>query len=392
VIIVPKARMMGRMTKSGKIFAPFSLLIVLILAGCSGGDAPAQGSTTSGAIERPKDAAAVPVVVARVTRTTVPVQLTAIGTGQAFQSVSVESQVAGVVKEVHYRQGQFVQKGDLLVSLDKDPFLAALAQEEAALARDRAQAQLSQVELQRSEQLYKQGIVSPEQYDQALATSTAAQATVRADEAAVRTAKIQLSYCDIYAPISGVTGAQLVAPGAAVKANDAPVLVVINQVSPIYVNFSVPQQYLEPVKRAMASSRLRVRAKPAGDAGVETGTLTFINNAVDVATGTIQLMATFTNADHHLWPGQFCNVTLDLGEQQDVLAVPSEAVQAGQSGDYVFIVKPDKTVDVRQVRVGNSVNGQTVVLQGLAEGETVVTDGQVRLVPGSKVYFTKPLG
>jgi len=392
VIIVPKARMMGRMTISGKITAPLFLLIVLVHAGCSGGDAPAQGSTTSGAIERPKSTTPVPVVVAKVTRATIPVQLTAIGTGQAFQTVSVESQVAGVVKEVHYRQGQFVQKGDLLVSLDKDPFLAALAQAEAALARDRAQAKLSQVELQRSEQLYKQGIVSPEQYDQALATSTAAQATVRADEAAVQTAKIQLSYCDIYAPISGVTGAQLVAPGAAVKANDAPVLVVINQVSPIYVSFSVPQQYLEPVRRAMAGSQLRVQARPTGDAGVESGTLTFVNNAVDTATGTIQLMATFANARHHLWPGQFCNVTLNLGEQQDVLVAPSEAVQAGQNGDYVFVVKPDMTVDVRQVKLGSSVNGQTVVLQGLSNGETVVTDGQVRLVPGSKVYFTKPLG
>ncbi len=379
------------MSRVGKILIPITLLSALLLAGCSGGDVPAQGSATSGEIARPKDNSPVPVMVAKVKRSNIPIDLSAIGTGQAFQTVSVESQVAGIVKEVHYKQGQFVRKGDLLVTLDKDPFLAALAQAEAALARDKAQAQLSKVELQRSEKLYKQGIVSPEQYDQALATSTAALATVRADEAAIQTAKIQLSYCSIYAPINGVTGAQLISPGATVKANDLPVLVVINQVSPIYVNFSVPQQYLEPIKQSMARSRLRVRATPPGDADPETGVLSFVNNTVDTATGTIELMATFSNIDHHLWPGQFSNVLLKLGEQQNVLVVPSQTVQTGQQGDYVFVVKPDKTVDVRQVKVGQAANGQMEVLQGLAAGETVVTDGQVRLVPGSKVYFTKSL-
>ena len=379
------------MSRAWKIVIPILLLSILVLAGCTGSDAPAQGSTASGAVARPQDTAAVPVMVAQVNRSTLPVELTAIGTGQAFQTVSVESQVAGIVKEVHYRQGQFVRKGDLLITLDKAPFLAALAQSEAALARDKAQAQLSQVELKRSDQLYKEGIVSPEQYDQSQATSTASQATVSADEAAIRTAKIQLSYCSIYAPISGVTGAQLVSPGATVKANDVPVLVVINQVSPIYVNFSVPQQYLEPTKMAMAHSRLRVQASPPGDSAAERGLLTFINNMVDTHTGTIQLMATFPNTAHHLWPGQFSNVMRALGEQQNVLVVPSQAVQAGQQGDYVFVVKPDKTVDVRQVKVGQTVHNQTEVLQGLSVGETVVTDGQVRLVSGTKVYFTKTL-
>ena len=330
-------------------------------------------------------------MVAQVTRATIPIQITAIGTGQAYQTVSVESQVAGIVKAVHYRQGQFVQKGDLLITLDRDPFLAAVAQAEAALARDKAQAQLSQSELRRSESLYKEGIVSPEQYDQSLATSAAAQATVQAAEAAIRTAKIQLSYCSIYAPISGVTGAQLVSPGATVKANDAPTLVVINQVSPIYVNFSVPQQYLETIKNTMTRSRLRVKATPPGDSAPETGGLTFVNNTVDTATGTIQLMATFLNTDHHLWPGQFSNVVLNLGEQQNVLVIPSQSVQAGQQGDYVFVVKPDKTVDVRAVKAGQTVNNQTEIMRGLTVGETVVTDGQVRLVPGTKVYFAKSI-
>lgn len=379
------------MNRVCKFLALIPLLFVVLFGGCADSDAPAQGSATSGEIARPQDSAAVPVMVAEAGRQTIPIELTAIGTGKAFQTVSVESQVAGIVEEVHYRQGQFVNKGDLLVTLDKEPFLAAVAQAEAALARDKAQAQLSQAELQRTQQLYKEGIVSPQQNDQSLAGSAAAAATVQADEAAIRTAKIQLSYCSIYAPISGVTGEQLVSPGSTVKANDVPTLVVINQIEPIYVIFSVPQQYLEAIKDSMARSRLRVSAMPPGASTAETGVLTFVNNTVDTTTGTIQLMATFPNADHHLWPGQFSNVVLNLGKQQDVLVVPSQAVQAGQQGDYVFVVKQDKTVDVRQVKVGQTVNNSTEILQGLTGGETVVTDGQVRLVPGTKVYFTKTL-
>ena len=373
------------------LLAFLSLFSVVVLVGCSGAGAPARGSAASGEVARPQDSAAVPVMVSQASRTTVPIELTAIGTGQAFQTVSVESQVAGIVKEVHYQQGQFVRKGDLLITLDKDPFLAAVAQSQAGLARDKAQAQLSQSDLERSQRLYKEGIVSPQQFDQSRAGSAAAEAIVRADEAAIRTANIQLSYCSIYAPISGVTGAQLVSPGATVRAHDTPTLVVINQVEPLYVNFSVPQQYLESIKDSMARSRLRVSATPPGTTRAETGVLTFVNNTVDTTTGTIQLMATFPNADHHLWPGQFSNVILNLGEQQNVLVVPSQSIQSGQQGDYLFVVKPDKTVDVRQVKVGQSVNNQTEVLQGLQAGDTVVTDGQVRLVPGTKVYFTKSL-
>jgi membrane fusion protein, multidrug efflux system len=376
-----------------RILLPIALLPVLVLAGCSNsaGAGSTQRSRGSGAIARPEDSSAVPVTVAKVTRSTIPVELRAIGTGQAFKTVSVESQIAGIVKEVRYQQGQVVHRGDLLITLDKSPFLAALAQSEATLARDKAQSQLDQSELQRYDELYKQGIVSKEQYDQYLATSTAARATVNVDEAAIQTAKIQLSYCSIYAPISGVTGAQLVYPGATVKANDVPVLVVINQISPIYVSFSVPQQYLESVKRRMARSRLPVQATPSGDSSPETGTLTFVNNAVDPSTGTIDLRASFANSDQRLWPGQFSNVLLRLGEQQNVLVIPSQAVEAGQQGDYVFVAKADMTVDVRQVNAGQTVNNETEILRGLSLGETVVTDGQVRLVPGTKVYFTKGL-
>jgi membrane fusion protein, multidrug efflux system len=362
-----------------------------MLAGCGGSASSVQASRGSGAIARPRETSAVPVTVAKVEQRTIPVQLKAIGTGQAFKTVSVESQVAGIVKEVNYKQGQFVRQGDLLLTLDKRPFLAALDQSNAALARDNAQAQLDQAELERYEGLYKQGIVSKEQFDQYRATSTAAKATVNVDEAAIQTAKIQLSYCSIYAPISGVTGAQLLYPGAAVKANDVPVLVVINQVSPIYVNFSVPQQYLESIKRLMARARLPVQAIPTGDSTPENGILAFLDNTVDPTTGTIALRGSFPNIDQRLWPGQFSNVLLRLGDQQNVLVVPSQAIQAGQQGDYVFVAKPDMTVDVRQVNVGQTVNDETEILQGLSPGETVVTDGQVRLIPGTKVYFTKGL-
>ena len=332
-----------------------------------------------------------PVVVAQAQRATLPVELHAIGTGQAFKTVSVESQIAAIVKSVHYQQGQFVREGDLLLTLDDSPFAAALSQAEASLAKDKAQDQLNQTELKRYQQLSDEGVVSKEQFDQTAATSAASQAAIRADDAAIQTAKIQLSYCSIYAPISGVTGAQLIYPGTTVKANDLPTLVVINQVSPIYVNFSVPQQYLEPVKTFMARSKLRVQATPPNGTTAEDGVLTFVNNAIDPTTGTIELMGEFPNANQRLWPGQFSDVRLRLDEQQNALVVPSQAVQTGQQGDYVFVTKPNMTVDVRQVKVGQTVNNQTEILQGLSAGETVVIDGQVRLVPGTKVYFTKGL-
>jgi multidrug efflux system membrane fusion protein len=375
----------GRMIGNFKSFAIVSLFFMLVLVGCSDSASSVQGSRASGALARPKNTSAVPVVVTKVERTSIPIELHAIGAGQPFKTVSVESQTSGIVKEVHYRQGQFVRKGDLLVTLDDAPFVAALAQAQAALTRDRAQSQLSQVELKRYDQLYKEGVVSKEQYDQSEATSASAGASAAADEAAIQTARIQLSYCSIYAPISGVSGAQLIYPGATVTAN------VINQVSPLYINFSVPQQYLGQIKSSMARSRLAVHATPPDSAVPESGYLSFVNNTVDANTGTIELMGTFPNADHRLWPGQFSSVLLRLGERRDVMVIPSEAVQAGQQVEFVFVMKPDMTVEVRQVTVGQTAENQDEILRGLSVGEIVVTDGQVSLVPGTKVYVTKGL-
>ncbi len=372
-------RLHNRPMQGIMLMLAFVFPVFVVLSGCAD-----RGDT-------PPAEQAVPVVVAQVVRKAIPVNLTAIGTGQAFKTVSVESQVAGIVKELHYHPGQYVHQGDLLVTLDDRPFLATLAQVQANLTRDKAQAQLDKAQVGRYKQLYDSGIVPREQYDEYLATASSANATVAADEAAIETAKIQLSYCSIYAPISGVTGAQLVYPGAAVKANDVPVLVVINQVSPLYVNFSVPQQYLGDIKQFMSRQQLPVQAVPRGDSRPEMGTLTFVNNTVDAATGTIQLMATFPNSDHRLWPGQFSDVTLRLAEQENAVVVPSQTVQSGQEGDYVFVVRPDKTVIVQKVKVGRTVNGVTEILNGLQPGQTVVTDGQIRLVAGTKVYFTNGL-
>jgi multidrug efflux system membrane fusion protein len=373
-------------------FATISLFsALLLLAGCTDSPGTHQASSASGALERPQNTSAVPVVVAKIERGSIPIELHAIGTGQAFKTVSVESQVAGIVKEVNYRPGEFVRKGDLLVTLDDAPFRAALSQAQAALVRDQAQAELSRVELQRYNQLYRDGVVSKEQYDQSEATSASAAAAVSADEAAIQTTKIQLSYCSIYAPISGVAGAQLVYPGATVTASSAPVLVVINQISPLYVTFSVPQQYLEEIKQSIARSRLPVQATPTGSAVPEIGQLSFVNNTVDTNTGTIQLMGTFANSDSRLWPGQYSNTLLRLGEQHNVIVAPAQAVQTDQQGKFVFVVASNMTVEVRQVTAGQTVENQTEILKGLAVGETVVTDGQVQLVPGAKVYFTKAL-
>ncbi len=376
------------MLRLPKLLVP-TVVLLPVLVGCA--DGSKQASSGSGAIERPKDAEAVPVVVAKVERSSIPVELRAIGTGQAFKTVSVESQVAGIVLEVHYRQGQLVRKGDLLVTLDKRPLEAALAQAEAALARDKAQAQLARLQLERNDDLAQQGLISRDQHDQSLATSNAAEATVRSDQAAIQAARIDLSYCSVYAPIQGITGAQLVYPGATVKANDAPVLVVINQVAPIYVAFSVPQQYLEQIRTFMARSHLSVQAVPPGGGAPEDGVLTFVDNTVDPTTGTVKLMASFRNADQRLWPGQFSDVLLRLNEESNVLVIPPQAVQAGQQGDYVFVVEPDMTVAARPVSVGQTVQDKAQILKGLSVGETVVTDGQVRLAPGTRVYVAKSL-
>jgi membrane fusion protein, multidrug efflux system len=328
---------------------------------------------------------AVPVTVAKAEQKTVPINLTAIGTAEAFSTVSIKSQVNAILEQVHFKQGDFVKKGDLLFTLDARPFQSSLAQAQANLARDKAQEELNQVQATRYEKLYAAGVAPKEQYDQMRANADAQQALVHADEAAVESAKLQLQYCTIYSPVDGRTGALQVYPGNLVKENDVPVLVVINEISPIFVDFAVPEQYLGVVKKYMTGGRLQIESTPYGDTMPETGYLTFVDNNVDNTTGTIKLKGTFPNSDHRLWPGQFSTVSLRLAEEEKATVVPSQAVQTGASGDFIFVVKSDNTAESRPVKVARQIGSESVISSGITPGETVVTDGQLRLIPGIKV-------
>jgi multidrug efflux system membrane fusion protein len=390
----------------------------------------------------------VPVTVSRVVQKTVPVQLRAIGNVEAYSTVSVKPQISGEILRVHVAIGQTVRRGDLLFTIDPRSFEASLRQAEATLARDRAQreqavaalaqkraeqrqaeanltrdtAQLehARVEEHRYATLVDKELVAKEQYDQIKTTALAWEASVQADRAAVENARagvtaaqaaitnaeaviaanqaavdntrVQLGYCTIRSPIDGRTGDILVHAGNVVKANPDNPLMVITQVHPIYVAFAVPEQNLADVKKFQAAGTLQVQAVVPNQGGApETGVLTFVNNTVDTNTGTIQLKATFDNGRNGLWPGQFVDVVLTLTNQPNVLVVPSQAVQAGQKGAYVFVVKPDQTVESRPVTVDRALDQhETVIARGLTVAEMVVTDGQARLLPGAKVVIKTP--
>ena len=389
-----------------------------------------------------------PVSVATVIQKDVPVQLRVIGKVEAYSTVSIRALVEGELWKVYFKEGQDVQKDNLLLSIDPRPFEAALRQAEANLERDQALVQQAEANLTRDiaqvnqaeanltkdlaqaknaeEQakryafLVEKGYVAKEQYDQVRTNSESlaatvqadraaienAQATLRADKAAlenaravvrgsraaVETARIQLGYCSIRAPISGRTGSLLVQRGNIIKANDVPI-VVINQINPIYVTFAIPEQNLPEIKKHMIAGVLKAEAVIPGDEKApEQGILTFVDNAVDTATGTIKLKGTFENKTKRLWPGQFVNVVLTLTTQPNAILVPSQAIQTGQEGLYVFVVKPDLTVESRLVAVDRSLDGLTVVTKGIQPGETVVTNGQLRLVTGGKVEIKKEPG
>ncbi len=357
------------------------LMALTVLSACSG-ESSGQ-SQTKGA----KKVQAVPVTVSTAAQKTVPVELHAIGTVQAYSTVSIKAQVEGTLTQVYFKEGQEVRKGDLLFTIDRRPFEVQLKQAEADLARDKAQAENAQLQVRRYEQLIKKDYVSQEQYDQLRATAAALEGTLLADQAAVEQAKLQLDYCSIQSPINGVTGNLLVHPGNLVKENDADhPLVVINQIRPIYVAFSVPGRNLSEIQRYRMLGPLTVEAVASNGMGSPVrGKLTSVDNAVNTDTGTIQLKALFPNDKKTLWPGQFVNVVLTLATQPNAIVVPSQAIQMGQQGPYVFVVKPDLTVESRPVVVGNTVDGESVVEKGLVPGEQVVTDGQLRLAPGAKV-------
>ena len=335
----------------------------------------------------------VPVIAATAVQKTVPVQLSAIGNVEAYSTVSMKSQIGGVLTRVHFREGQDVNKGDLLFTIDPRPYEAALKQAEANLAKDNAQLANSRKEVQRYAELVKKGYVAQEQYDQISTNAASFEAIVNADMAVVENARLQLKYCYIYSPISGRTGNLMANEGNLIKANADTAIVVINQVQPIYVTFSVPEQSLSEIKRYMSEGKLRVEViLSKEDENPEQGVLTFIDNAVDLATGTIKLKGTFANKEKRLWPGQFVNAVLTLTLQPDAIVVPSQAIQSGQEGQYVFVIKDDLTVEARPVTVGRTLNSETVIEKGLQAGEKVVTDGQLRLVPGAKIQIKEKPG
>ncbi len=371
----------GRVRFRGAVLALSLVGLAVAFSSCS-------GTRTQGQAPQAMRMPPVPVMVASARQETVPIVLTQIGTVEAYSTVTIRSQVDGQLKTVNFTEGQDVKAGDLLFTIDSRSHEAALAQDEANLAHDQAQYENAKAQDGRYAALFQAGIVSKDQYEQYHSAASALEATVKADRAAIENAKVTLGYCTIRSPISGRTGSLQVNAGNMLKANDT-ALVVVNQISPIYVDLSVPQQNLAEIKERLSRERLRVTAAiPAGsEEKTESGSLSFVNNAVDSNTGTIMLKATFENRQHRLWPGQFVNVTLELSRQADAVLVPTQAVQTGQNAHYVFLVKPDQTVEVRPVVAGNTYGGDTVIQQGVQPGDRVVTDGQLRLFPGAKIVI-----
>jgi membrane fusion protein, multidrug efflux system len=330
-------------------------------------------------------APAQPVVAGLVSQADVPIQITGIGTVQPIATVLVKSRLDGQIAKIAFEEGQEVKAGDLLFSLDDRALVAQLRQAEATLARDRAQLLRAQQELKRQQELSQRDYASRQKLEQSQSDAAAADATVRASEAAAENTRVLLSYATIRSPIDGRTGSISAKEGNVIKSNDQP-LVSITQMRPIYVGFTIPERNLAAIRAALAKGPVTVSVAPPNDAAAtETGTLTFIDNQVDTATGTIALKATFDNARNTLWPGQFVQVTMTLGTQQNATVVPSTALMTGQSGLYVFVIKPDSTAEVRPVQVERTQGNVAVIGSGLTVGEHVVLEGQLRLATGTRV-------
>lgn len=368
------------------IWPVLAVSLFFVLSSCSGAK---TGKTAGG--DKAK-AAPLPVTVARSSQRDMPVEIGVIGSVQPFASVRINSQVEGILEKVNFREGDRVKAGDLLFVIDSRPFAARFDQARAALARDRAALGNARRQAERYLPAAKKGYVSEEQSDQAQTSVATLSAAVQADEAAVESARLDLDHCTIRAPISGYTGDLLVDRGNLVKAAADQPLVTINQVSPIKVSFNLPEQSLPELKKRLAAGGLEVRvSSPGSRAAPLSGRFAFLDNTVDPDTGTIRLKAVFANSDGLLWPGQFVNVRLRLTVRKDATVVPAEAIQTGQNGAYVYVVAKDLTVEERAVTVGFAEGGLAVIDSGLAVGETVVTDGQLRLKPGVTIK-TVPAG
>lgn len=335
----------------------------------------------------------VPVLAAKVVERDVPNQLREIGTVEAFESIAIKGQVEGILEAVKFKEGDFVTKGQLLLLIDPRPFATALRQAEADQARDQADANQARTDEQRNSFLLKEGVGSREQYDLAYAKAASMDATVAADSAAAESARLNLQYAAIRSPIDGITGKLQAHAGDLIKADADSPIVTIAQIEPIYVDFSIPEKDLAQVRQSMAQHQLEVDATiPGGQGPPEHGVLSFIDNSVDKTTGTIALKGLFQNENRRLWPGQFVNATLTLAVIPQAVLVPSQAIQTGQQGPFVYVVGPDKKVEARPVVAGAVIDSETIVDRGLKAGETVVTDGQLRLMPGATVRIKSGLG
>ena len=382
----------------------------VITIGCASKGSPAP--------KMKKGGDGVPVTVARVSLRDVPVEVQVIGNVEAYSVISVKAQVGGELTKVHIQEGDYVKRGDRLFSIDPRSYeaqmhqseatlahsVAQLSQTQANLARDQAQAKYSLAQANRYANLQKEGVVSTDQTEQLRSAADANAQAVTADIAAIESAKadiaagkatlenmkVQFGFTEIRSPVDGRTGVITVKQGNVLSPNTME-LMQINQVEPIYVTFAVPESQLPDVKKYMAQGKLRVIAAPQDDtAKPQTGFLTFVDNGVDMTTGTIKLKATFPNTDRKLWPGEFVRVTLRLTTQANALTVPNQAVQTGQDGSFVYVVKPDRTVVIRPVTLGARVDQDLVMKSGVEAGETVVTEGQLRLAPGTRVQVRQP--
>jgi multidrug efflux system membrane fusion protein len=357
----------------------FLLIAVLVLSGC-GNKEQVQGAGGSGG--RPP----APVVVASVEQRDIPVQLQAIGNVEAYQTVQIRSQVNGQIQKIFFKEGEDVREGQPLFQLDKRPFQADLEKAIGQMKHDQAQAENSRIQAERYSGLEKHGIVSHEQAEQLRAQAKADASAVEADKAAVEAARVQLQYTDIIAPISARAGNLMINLGNLVKANDTPYLVQLNQVTPIYVTFSVPEANLDRVRHRFSSGQLKVLAFPKGQADAPAeGRLTFIDNGVDTTTGMFKLKGTFQNRDRRLWPGEFVDVALVLSTQKNAVVVPTKAIQTGQQGEYAYVVRSDSTAESRPVKTAGTYQNLTLIADGLKPGERVIVNGQLRVAPNAKV-------
>lgn len=349
------------------------VLLAASLAACSK-DAPQQ--------MQKKQMPPAPVKVAVAVKKDVPLRLEVVGSVEAYATVAVTAQISGQIEKMHFKEGEHVDKGSLLVTIDPRPFKAALGQAEAALGRDAAQLANARRDAERNEALVREGVVARQQADQTATAADALAAVVAADKAAAENARLQLAYCYIHSPIDGTTGAVQLDEGNLIKANDKSI-VTIYQVKPIYVSFMVPQTYLAALRTHMARGRLKVTAATEGGPAAE-GVLVFVDNGVDPATGTIRLKASFPNGSGSFIPGQFVNVSLTLTTEKGALTIPSHAVMNSQKGEFVFLVK-NGTAEMRLVTVRRAFGDELLIEKGLEEGDTVVTDGQIQVIPGGPV-------